>query len=59
MENQIQNKEVNKVAGKLFVGFMFLGMAAGMYFGRVSIGLFAGMAAGFFASAIYRSEKNK
>jgi hypothetical protein len=59
MENQNQNKEVNKVAGMIFVGFMFVGIAAGMFFGKVPIGTLAGMGAGFIASAIYRSEKNK
>lgn len=43
----------------LFIGFMFIGIAAGMYFGNVSIGTLAGLGIGFIASAIFRSEKNK
>ena len=57
MENK--NSETNKIGGMIFVGFMFVGIAAGMYFGRVAIGTLAGLGVGFIASAMYRSEKNK
>lgn len=59
MENQNQNKEINKLGGMIFVGFMFVGIASGMYFGHVAVGTLAGMGVGFIASAMYRSEKNK
>jgi len=57
MENQ--NKEVNKLGGMIFIGFMFVGIAAGLYFKNVAVGTLAGLGVGFIASAMYRSEKNK
>lgn len=59
MENQNQNKEANKIGGMILVGFLFVGIASGMYFNKVAIGTLAGMGVGFIASAMYRSEKNK
>ena len=57
MENQ--NKEVGKTAGMIFVGFMFVGIAAGLFFHHTAVGTLGGMGLGFIASAMYRSEKNK
>jgi len=54
MENT--NKEakqaVQKAGGLLFAGCMFLGMAAGWYFGKMTIGIFAGMGLGFILMAV-------
>lgn len=56
METQEQNKEKNKAVrntgGLLFVGSMFIGMAAGFYFGNFLIGLFSGMGIGFVLMAV-------
>ncbi|WP_333600152.1 hypothetical protein [Flavobacterium sp.] len=57
MENQ--NKDNNKIAGYIFVGFMFVGIGIGMAFHKAGIGTMVGMGVGFIASAIYRAEKNK
>lgn len=57
MENK--NQEINRTAGTIFVGFMFVGIAAGLFFHYVAVGTLAGMGVGFIASAMYRSEKNK
>jgi len=65
MENNTENnndnlkREIKKVAGLLFVGFMFLGIAVGKFYNNPGIGLFAGMGLGFLVAAIYRSEKMK
>jgi hypothetical protein len=61
MENQNQNQrnETNKIAGIIFIGFMFIGIGVGMAMHNTTIGTLVGMGAGFIASALYRSEKNK
>jgi len=56
---QNQNKDNNKIAGYIFVGFMFVGIGIGMAFHKAGIGTMVGMGVGFIASAIYRAEKNK
>ena len=45
-------KEGRKAGGLLFVGCMFLGMAAGFYYGNFLIGLFGGMGLGFIMMAV-------
>lgn len=53
-------KAARRVGGLLFVGCMFLGMAGGWYFGKMNIGLFAGMGIGFIMMAVVTmSEANK
>ena len=56
MENQIKPtdkiKESRKAGGLLFTGSMFMGMAAGWYFGNFTIGMFAGMGIGFILMAV-------
>ncbi len=56
METQ---QNTNKIAGIIFVGFMFIGIGAGMAFNKVAIGTLIGMGVGFIVSAMYRSEKSK
>jgi uncharacterized membrane protein len=53
------NKEIRKNGGLLFVGFMFVGMAAGMFFDNAGAGTMAGMGLGFIAWAIYGSEEEE
>jgi len=50
--NTETQKTTIKVGGLLFVGCMFLGMAAGWYFGNMKIGMFSGMGLGFIMMAV-------
>jgi glutamine amidotransferase-like uncharacterized protein len=55
MENQDNtNKETGhqKAGGLIFVGCMFIGMAAGWYFGNIKVGMFGGMGIGFLLMAV-------
>lgn len=56
METQTQQtdktKESKKAGGLLFTGSMFIGMAAGWYYGHMNIGMFAGMGIGFILMAV-------
>lgn len=55
METQTQNENAQasrKAGGLLFTGSMFIGMAAGWYFGNFLIGMFAGMGMGFILMAV-------
>jgi len=56
METQNQDiekiKTTRRVAGLMFAGSMFLGMAGGWFFGHLTIGMFAGMGMGFILMAV-------
>ena len=59
-ENNDAKKTAQKVGGLLFVGCMFLGMAAGWYFDKLTIGMFGEMGIGFIMMAVtYMSATNK
>ena len=59
-DNNEAKKTAQKVGGLLFVGCMFLGMAAGWYFQAFQIGMFGGMGLGFIMMAVtYMSAANK
>ncbi len=45
------------VEGLLFVGFLFLGMGLGLYYGRVDVGTLIGMGLGFIAMAATRARE--
>lgn len=58
--NKGRKKSISQVGGLMFVGCMFIGMAAGWYMGKMTIGMFAGMGVGFIMMAVvYMSEANK
>ena len=64
METQNQNiekiKATRKAGGLMFVGSMFIGMAAGWFYGNLTIGMFAGMGVGFILMAVViASQANK
>ncbi len=62
MENHPDDakKTSQKVGGLLFVGCMFIGMAAGFYFGNLLVGMFSGMGIGFIMMAVvWMSAVNK
>lgn len=50
-ENE-KDKSPKKIGDLLFIGSMFLGMAAGWYFDKLLIGMFAGMGIGFILRAV-------
>lgn len=53
-------KETRKVGGLLFIGSMFIGMAAGWFFGNFTTCMFAGMGVGFVLMAVvYASHASK
>lgn len=60
MEQNQKRKSTAKAAGYLFVGCMFIGMAAGWYMHDLLPGLFGGMGIGFILSAVvYLSQSAK
>ena len=59
-DNSEAKKTAQKVGGLLFVGCMFVGMAAGKYYESMPIGLFGGMGIGFIMMAVvWMSVANK
>jgi hypothetical protein len=50
-----RNKK-DDMAGYVFVGFLFIGMAVGAIYGRWDIGPFLGLGMGFIASAIVKMK---
>ena len=56
--NEDKSKAGKKIGGLLFTGCMFIGMAAGWYWGNLTIGLFAGMGVGFILMAVVVASNN-
>lgn len=48
--------EGTQLSGIAFVGFFFLGMALGAFYGRWDAGPFAGLAMGFIAMLLVRMK---
>lgn len=61
MENHHKEAKsaAQKTGGLLFVGCMFVGMAAGKYFNNMTIGLFGGMGLGFIMMAVVIMSDSK
>ena len=51
-----RNSDKDDVSGIAFVGFFFLGMALGAFYGRWDVGPFAGLAMGFIAMVIVKMK---
>jgi len=47
----------HKLEGSIIVGFMFIGMGAGMLMGNFTAGMFIGLGVGFIAAAILRLRR--
>ncbi|NIO44811.1 MAG: hypothetical protein GTN36_04635 [Candidatus Aenigmarchaeota archaeon] len=45
-----------EISGYVFVGFFFLGLVGGAFYGRYDLGALAGLAMGFIASALVRMK---
>lgn len=55
-----KTNESKKVGGLLFVGCMFIGMAAGFFFGNFTMFMFGGMGLGFIMmGVVHASEASK
>ena len=54
-----KKETVNDLAGIMFVGFLFLGMALGALYGRWDVGPFLGLAMGFIAMAAVKLKYRK
>ncbi len=52
----MNNNLSSHASGWVFIGCMFIGIAAGIYFNMTAIGTLAGMGIGFIARAIINSN---
>ena len=57
MAKRKKKSKKDDTAGYVFVGFLFLGMAGGAFYGRWDIGPFLGLAMGFIAMAVVKMRK--
>ncbi len=55
---KMNTEQVQNPGNLIFIGFMFIGIAIGLYFNVVAAGTLTGMGAGFIAKAIL-SNRNK
>lgn len=44
-------------SGLAFVGFLFLGIALGIYFNQTAVGTLAGLGLGFLSMAYFKSRR--
>ena len=57
MVKKSKRKDKGKeMTGYAFVGFFFLGLVIGAFYGRYDLGALAGLAMGFIASAFVRMK---
>ena len=56
MTKRWKRSKKDDMAGMVFVGFFFLGMAGGAIYGRWDVGPFLGLAMGFIASALVKMK---
>ena len=51
-----KKKDDYERSGVAFVGFLFLGIAAGMLYNQVAVGTMAGLGLGFIAMALLKNK---
>jgi len=51
--------KAKEMSGIAFVGFFFIGMAAGAFYGRWDVGPFAGLGMGFIAMLLVMMKYHK
>jgi hypothetical protein len=50
----VKKDKKEDAAGLVFVGALFIGMALGMFYGNVAVGVLAGLGVGFILMALVR-----
>lgn len=50
-------KDKDPVGSSLFVGSLMFGLALGLYFGQISVGILGGLGVGFILKAISLSDQ--
>ena len=53
----MNNEQIRSAGNLVFIGFMFIGIAVGLFFKVVAVGTLVGMGTGFIARAILQSKE--